>query len=505
MVNEVANLVRIVTSRAIAASPMLDLKSKQASKERVFVEMLLRVPETTQLQLAKGVYGKATPANLQALQKLQSRVQGKLLNQLYFLDHSDQRLLVSRRYELECLDLLHKVSILYAERDFKLAERLLLRCLRLAETGEFTQYIVQLTRMLRNLYGEQRKPAPYKKMTKRLQQAQQQLEREDEAEQLQADIQLAVTSTVAARRKLLAAMPGHLAQLEGLYKRGRSFGTYNALYRARLTYEELQGDFKQLIRVVAAAERHLNDGKLNLRRFDLRFNHFMTIYAYLRSRQPVRGLLLAERYIRDFHPSSNNWFYFQEHHVLLAMHAGRYELAQQLLDKVTKNAAIVGQREAAMQRWDLYRSYLNFVQPASRVLTARQRQVAQQMLMLPEYSRDKRGHNVAILVLQVLHYLRSRNLELVLLRLERLRKYQQRHLTEATMLRSRLFLRLLQVIVEKNFDPQKAAERGQNLLQHLRDTPPPGEAFAEVEIIPYENLWEIVLNLLREGPPVAIQ
>ena len=158
-----------------------------------------------------------------------------------------------------------------------------------------------------------------------------------------------------------------------------------------------------------------------------------------------------------------------------------------------------------MQRWDLYRSYLNFVQPASRVLTARQRQVAQQMLMLPEYSRDKRGHNVAILVLQVLHYLRSRNLELVLLRLERLRKYQQRHLTEATMLRSRLFLRLLQVIVEKNFDPQKAAERGQNLLQHLRDTPPPGEAFAEVEIIPYENLWEIVLNLLREGPPVAIQ
>ena len=448
---------------------------------------------------------KCPGLHLQALQKLQSRVQGKLLNQLYFLDHSDQRLLVSRRYELECLDLLHKVSILYAERDFKLAERLLLRCLRLAETGEFTQYIVQLTRMLRNLYGEQRKPAPYKKMTKRLQQAQQQLEREDEAEQLQADIQLAVTSTVAARRKLLAAMPGHLAQLEGLYKRGRSFGTYNALYRARLTYEELQGDFKQLIRVVAAAERHLNDGKLNLRRFDLRFNHFMTIYAYLRSRQPVRGLLLAERYIRDFHPSSNNWFYFQEHHVLLAMHAGRYELAQQLLDKVTKNSAIVGQREAAMQRWDLYRSYLNFVQPASRVLTARQRQVAQQMLMLPEYSRDKRGHNVAILVLQVLHYLRSRNLELVLLRLERLRKYQQRHLTEATMLRSRLFLRLLQVIVEKNFDPQKAAERGQNLLQHLRDTPPPGEAFAEVEIIPYENLWEIVLNLLREGPPVAIQ
>ena len=99
----------------------------------------------------------------------------------------------------------------------------------------------------------------------------------------------------------------------------------------------------------------------------------------------------------------------------------------------------------------------------------------------------------------------TRQRELALLRFERLRKYQQRHLTkEASTLRSRLFLRLLQLIVEKNFDPQKAAERGQGLLQQLRDTPPPGEAFAEVEIIPYENLWGLVLDLLREGPPVAI-
>jgi hypothetical protein len=110
---------------------------------------------------------------------------------------------------------------------------------------------------------------------------------------------------------------------------------------------------------------------------------------------------------------------------------------------------------------------------------------------------------VAILVLQLLHFLRERNLEEVLLRLERLRKYQQRHLYEPATLRSRLFLRLLQVTVDKNFDAAQAAERGLALLQQLRDTPPPGEAFAEVEIIPYEHLWELVLSLLREGVPVA--
>ena len=54
---------------------------------------------------------------------------------------------------------------------FALAERLLLRCLRLAKEGEFTQYLVQAARMLRNLYVEQRKPILFKKVSKTLQQA----------------------------------------------------------------------------------------------------------------------------------------------------------------------------------------------------------------------------------------------------------------------------------------------------------------------------------------------
>lgn len=501
--NEIANLARIVTSRSLGSLPILDLRSRQVNKENQFVAALTASPEATQLQVVKTLYGKATAANVRALQKLQSRVRSKLLNQLYFLDHTDPRHLVSRRYELECLDLLHKVSILYAEREYKLSERLLQRCLRLAETGEFTHYVVQSARMLRNLYAEQRQAIPYKKVVKTLARAQQILALEEEAEQLYTDTQLALSGTVATRRSVLGLLPERIVHLEGVHRRARSFTTYNIVYRIRLAHEELQGNYQEIIRVTSAASRRLREGKLNARRFDIRFNHFMSIYAYLRSRQPVQGLRLAEEYNRDFHPSSSNWFYFQEHHVLLALHAEQYERAQQLLVVITKNPSYLIQREAALQRWDLYKSYIDFVLPPQRVTTARQRQMAQWVLQLPEYSRDKRGHNVAILVLQLLHFLRERNLEEVLLRLERLRKYQQRHLYEPATLRSRLFLRLLQLIVERNFDAAQAAERGAPLLQQLRDTPPPGEAFAEVEIIPYEHLWELVLGLLREGPPVA--
>ena len=500
--NEIANLARIVTSRALTSLPVLDLKSRQTNKENQFVATLTASPEATQLQVVKALYGKATAANVRALQKLQSRVRSKLLNQLYFLDHSDPRHLVSRRYQMECLDLIHKINILFAEGEYGLTERLLHRCLRLAEASEFTQYTVECARILCTLYSQQRQVLRYQKVAKLLLKSQQVMSWEDEAERIYSDTQLALARTVSSRRAVLPLLPNYISQLEALHKRARTFTTYNYLYRLQMAYQELQGNYREIIKLTAAAARRVRDGKLNARRFDIRYNHFMSIYAYLRSRQPVQGLRLAEEYNRDFHPSSSNWFYFQEHHVLLALHAQQYERAQQLLVVITKNPSYIIQREAALQRWDLYKSYIDFVLPPQRVTTVRQRQMAQWVLQLPEYSRDKRGHNVAILVLQLLHFLRERNLEEVLLRLERLRKYQQRHLYEPATLRSRLFLRLLQLIVEKNFDAAQAADRGGPLLQQLRDTVPPGEAFAEVEIIPYEHLWELVLDLLRGGPPV---
>ena len=156
--------------------------------------------------------------------------------------------------------------------------------------------------MLRNLYAEQRKAMPYKKIAAVLLRAQQVLAWEDEAERLYTDTQLALGGTVASRRAVLAKLPDYQAELESLDRRARSFTTYNLAYRARLAYEELQGNYQEMIRVTNAAAKRLHAGKLNERRFDIRFNHFVSIYAYLRSRQPVKGLRLAEEYARDFIP-----------------------------------------------------------------------------------------------------------------------------------------------------------------------------------------------------------
>jgi uncharacterized protein YukE len=500
----IANLARIVTSRSLSSIPILELSTRTGNKEAHLVETLLETPEASQLQLVRTLYGRGGNDNTRALQRLQARVQHKLLNQLYFLDNSDPRFVVARKYELECFALLHKARILYAEGEYTLSERLLLRVMRLAKEGDFTQYALQCARLLRTMYTENRQRQRYKNITKQLTKLQQIVTWEDEAERIYSDTQLALAQTVKTRHAVLASLPDFLAQLEVLNRKAKTYNTFYFFYRLRLAYEELNGNYLEIIRITTAAAKRLREGRLNVRRFDKRFNHFMSVYAHLRGRQAVQGMKLAENYARDFHPSSSNWLYFQEHYFLLALHAEQYARAQQILLTTRRNPTYLKQREAALQRWDIYRAYADFVQPPPRMAMSRRLHMAQWVLAVPEYSRDKRGYNVAILVLQLLHFLRERDLDAVLVRVERLRKYQQRHLREAGDVRSRLFLRLLFITVERNFDPVESAERGKKLLQQMKDAPPPGEAYAEVEIIPYEHLWVLTLGILRKGAPVSV-
>ncbi|HEX8326473.1 MAG TPA: hypothetical protein VF629_02945 [Hymenobacter sp.] len=372
---EIANLARIVTSRSLSTIPVLDLHGINTTKERQLVTALVSLPDITPNLVVKAVYGKVTPSNVRAMQKLQSRVKAKMLNQLYFLDHSDPRHLVSRRYQLECLDLLHKVSILFAEGEYALTEQLLKRCLKLAQEGEFTGYEVQCARMLSTLHAQMRNAREFERMDKVLLNAQRIQSLEDEAERLHASTVLALARTVSSRRAVLPRVPEYIEKLESLHRRAGTFNTYYYLYRMRLAYFELLGDHGEIIRFTSLAARQLRDGKLNERRFDKRYNHFMSVYAHLRSRQPVKGLKLAQEAVRDFHPSSSNWLYFQENHMLLALHAQDYDFAQKLLATIAKSPAYPKQRPAALERWDLYRAYADFVAPPARVGPGRRLQM----------------------------------------------------------------------------------------------------------------------------------
>jgi hypothetical protein len=499
---EIANLARIVTLRRTHQRSLLDLDAARLGKEERLMQEIIVNPEITALQLTKSLYGTNSVGNQAAMRQLRARLQDKLLNHLFFLDHSDPRLVVSRRYEVECLDMLHKATILQLEGEYSLSERLLRRCMRLAAQGDFTAYEEQAAQRLLSIYAEQNQQSKYEKLSHDITKLRQTISYEQEAEMLFFEVQLGAEETVAKRHEITAKLPAYLERLEELYRLAPTFGAFNALYRVRLVYAGLAGQYQDIIRETERASAMLAAGTLNVRRFDQRLNHFMNVYAHLRGRRPQEGLKLAEAFAETIHPTSSNWFYFYEHYLLLALHAGEYEQAQRLLQVAHKNPSYSKLRPTALERWELLEAYTELVLPIEQVSIKRRNQLAVfAALTVPEYSRDKRGYNVAILIFQLVHYLQQRLLEPVLVRLERLRKYQQRHLRDSATLRSRTFLRLLLLLPEADFDPAQLAQRAQPLLRTLHQATLTGDADAEVEIIPYENLWDLVVGVLRQGTP----
>jgi len=76
---------------------------------------------------------------------------------------------------------------------------------------------------------------------------------------------------------------------------------------------------------------------------------------------------------------------------------------------------------------------------------------------------------------------------------ESLEKYRKRYLENDTNRRSAIFLRMLLALAKKSFDGDRALRKMEKEREQLKQLPPQmaGQNFA-VEIIPYEDLWEML-------------
>lgn len=231
--------------------------------------------------------------------------------------------------------------------------------------------------------------------------------------------------------------------------------------------------------------------------FDHHYNSFIRVYALLRTRQYETGLALAKGYFHRLEPQSFNWFAFMENYLLLALHAGKYKLAGELLQRSVENPFFDEIQQRAKERWELYRKYLllmNDVLPG-RLQVDLPRKIFTELIALP---KDKAGFNLSLLVLDIMQGFSSISIDDYEPQAERIRKYIVKYLRGEKAERPRLFLRLLLLAIKNELDFDRTKEAGENQFGKLSHAAPPGDAYAEVEIVPYEHLWEAVLIILKQ-------
>jgi hypothetical protein len=233
------------------------------------------------------------------------------------------------------------------------------------------------------------------------------------------------------------------------------------------------------------------------------FNYNLFV-CYLNLQQFEKCLQLADKNQELFEDGSYNWFKLQELYFLTAMHSGKYSDAAQTCLKVFSHPNFEQQPAPVNELWKIFESYTYLLARVGIIPGNKQTgkfKVSRFLNEIQVFSKDKAGMNIPVLVIQFLFELAEEKWSQIIDRVENLAKYRNRYIDGQQAARSHAFIRMLELIPKSSFKLADIEKRADTIFQQLRAVPlEAANQNHEIEIIPYEVLWTIALNIL--GKPI---
>ncbi len=197
-----------------------------------------------------------------------------------------------------------------------------------------------------------------------------------------------------------------------------------------------------------------------------------------------------------------NWFKFMEYRTQLAFYQENYSMAYETYSKVIKHPKLVDMPAHIQEEWKLYEAYSQFVRLAGFVdghsSNVQKFKVQKFLNGLYVFNHDKKGLNITINMIHICFMIMYRQWNQIIDKTEALDKYRQRHLSSKKHERSNIFTKMLMTLVKNNFDPDKTRSKVAPLKEALINAPLDElNTIHEVEIIPYEKLWKILMTVLK--------
>lgn len=118
---------------------------------------------------------------------------------------------------------------------------------------------------------------------------------------------------------------------------------------------------------------------------------------------------------------------------------------------------------------------------------------------VPSFGREKGGVNIQILVIQAMYFIVMEQYDAMIDRTDALNAYCKRYLKNDENRRNDAFFKLLLIVIKANFNRQQAIEKGKYTFGKLKDTTD-WSKLNNTEIIPYEDLWQLLLSHLKDKP-----
>lgn len=199
---------------------------------------------------------------------------------------------------------------------------------------------------------------------------------------------------------------------------------------------------------------------------------------------------------------SDNWFHVADMQIRLSLATQDYYAAYKQITKLFKYKRYASQPEQYRNLYELYALYINFLVRTGHITDAipwSKRKTTSYFRSAKVIDRDTRGLHVAMIIGELLYNILDRDYESMEHKIHSLKEYCSRYLKKNNEnYRSNCFIKMLLEIPKANFHPvaarRKAAKYHQKLLDHPLEM---AMQAIEIEIIPFQQLWHIIIHYLR--------
>ena len=196
-----------------------------------------------------------------------------------------------------------------------------------------------------------------------------------------------------------------------------------------------------------------------------------------------------------------NWFRTHELHLHYCLFARRYAEALVLFDKASNHPKFESLGGGVRDNWQVYGGYLHLLAALGRLELAEVNEIvgtfryARLSNEIEVLDKDKQGMNIPLIFLPVIYHLVKGTFDSADISPESLEKYRKRYLDNDMNRRSAAFLNMLIAFAKRDYKSASAEKKIKKELKVLAKEQPQvaGQTFA-VEIIPYEDLWKMMVG-----------
>jgi hypothetical protein len=435
--------------------------------------------------------------------KLKNRFKNHLIDAVYLVDVKQQGYSELDQAYINCWREWVGAKILFNRGAAKVGVEVAQKVLKQAEEFQFSEMLVNITRILR-LYYSTRSPDlhRYEHFDGLYKAYVAQWQAENLAEELY--VGLANAYHFYRGESLNQSNEARCAfeTLRPLMAKHRSYHFLRHAYLIHIAALKAEGQHEAAVEQCREAIRELSQftyiSPLSLNTF-----YYQQLVGHIHLREYPQGREVAEYMLAHEASGSFNWFKNRELCLLLAFHTKNYLEAWTIFQETVQLPAFRLISGLSAEHWKLYEAYLHYLVFVGRLTVegkpeGRSFRMSKFLNTVPNFTKDKSGMNVPVLILQVLYLMAQGSYGKAANRMESMDRYQRRHLRNNASIRLNIFLSMVLATRQAHFHVLASQRHTKVLCEKLLAHPLQisGQGH-ELEIIPYEDQWEMVLETLK--------